>query len=234
MSRASRLLPPRYRPLRLFPSTTDFAITAEGSREAEVISSWQGVIIGVSVAAPVGPMAILCLRRSIMFGRSVGMATGMGMASAHALYSAVAMAGLHSVSAIMGTHSVVVRAASAVIMVGLGIRLAFASPSSEQGQLRQLSLGSAYASAFGLSLANPLMVLSLASLLATSDLSTVQTAPSVVMLVTGVFAGSSLWWLVMTRSATLFATHLMTRTITGLNRLTGPSLVAIAASITFR
>ncbi len=199
-----------------------------------MISSWQGVVIGVSVAAPVGPMAILCVRRSIMFGRSVGMATGIGMASAHALYSAVAMAGLQSVSAVLGTHSVVVRAASAVILVGLGIRLACASPSSEQGQLRQLRLGSAHASAFGLSLVNPLMVLSLASLIAASDLSAVQTAPSAVMLVAGVFAGSSLWWLVMTRSATLFTTRFTARTVTALNRIAGPSLVASAASIAFR
>ncbi|MDP9441657.1 MAG: hypothetical protein M3P34_05675 [Actinomycetota bacterium] len=119
-------------------------------------------------------------------------------------------------------------------MVGLGIRLACASPSSEQGQLRQLSLGSAYASAFGLSLANPLMVLSLASLIASSDLSAVQTAPSAAILVAGVFAGSSLWWLVMTRSATLFATRFTARTVTALNRIAGPSLVASAASIAFR
>lgn len=199
-----------------------------------MISSWQGVVIGVSVAAPVGPMAILCVRRSIMFGRSVGMATGLGMASAHALYSAVAMAGLQNVSAILGTHSVVVRAASAVIMLGLGIRLACASPSTEQGQLRQVSPKSAYVSAFGLSLANPLMVLALASLLASSDLSAVQTVPSAVMVAAGVFTGSSLWWLVMTRSATLFATRFTARTVTALNRLAGPSLMASAASIAFR
>ncbi len=199
-----------------------------------MISSWQGVVIGVSVAAPVGPMAILCVRRSIMFGRSVGMATGLGMASAHALYSAVAMAGLQNVSAILGTHSVVVRAASALIMLGLGIRLACASPSTEQGQLRQVSPKSAYVSAFGLSLANPLMVLALASLLASSDLSAVQTVPSAVMVAAGVFTGSSLWWLVMTRSATLFATRFTARTVTALNRLAGPSLMASAASIAFR
>lgn len=169
-----------------------------------------------------------------MFGRSVGMATGLGMASAHALYSAVAMAGLQNVSAILGTHSVVVRAASAVIMLGLGIRLACASPSTEQGQLRQVSPKSAYVSAFGLSLANPLMVLALASLLASSDLSAVQTVPSAVMVAAGVFTGSSLWWLVMTRSATLFATRFTARTVTALNRLAGPSLMASAASIAFR
>lgn len=199
-----------------------------------MISSWQGIVIGVSVAAPIGPMAILCVRRSVMFGHSVGLATGMGMASAHALYSAIAMAGLQSVSAILGTHSVAVRVVSATIMVGLGIRMACASPTGGHRQLRRLTPGSAYASAFGLSLANPLMVLSLVSLLASSDLSAVQTAPGAVMLVGGVFAGSSLWWLLLTRSATVFAARLTTRTLTAVNRLAGPSLVATAASIVLR
>ena len=199
-----------------------------------MISSWQGIVIGVSVAAPIGPMAILCVRRSVMFGRSVGLATGMGMASAHALYSAIAMTGLQSLSAVLGTHGVVVRVVSATVMVGLGIRIACASPTREHGQLRQMTPGSAYASALGLSLANPLMVLSLVSLLASADLSAVRTAPGAVMLVLGVFAGSSLWWLLMTRSATVLAARLTTRSLTALNRLAGPSLVASAATIVLR
>lgn len=199
-----------------------------------MISSWQGMVIGLSVAAPVGPMAILCVRRSVMFGRSVGLATGMGMASAHALYSAIAMTGLQGVSAMLGTHSVVVRVVSATIMVGLGVRIACASPTRERGQLHPMTPGAAYASAFGLSLANPLMVLSLVSLLASSDLSAVRTAPGAVMLVLGVFAGSSLWWLLMTRSATVLAARLTPRSLTSLNRLAGPSLVASAASIVLR
>ena len=169
-----------------------------------------------------------------MFGRSVGLATGMGMASAHALYSAIAMTGLQGVSAMLGTHSVVVRVVSATIMVGLGIRIACASPTREHGQLQPMTPGSAYASAFGLSLANPLMVLSLVSLLASSDLSAVRTAPGAVMLVVGVFAGSSLWWLLVTRSATVLAARLTTCSLTALNRLAGPSLVASAASIVLR
>ena len=199
-----------------------------------MISSWQGIVIGVSVAAPVGPMAILCLRRSVMFGRSVGMATGMGIASAHALYSAFAVVALQGVATMLGTHSVAVRAVSATVLVGLGVRMACTSGSRERGQVRQLSPKSAYASAFGLGLANPLTVLSLASLLGSSDLSAVQTAPAAVVLVAGVFAGSSLWWLVVTRSAALFATRLTTRSLVTLNRIAGPTLVASAASIAFR
>ncbi len=197
-------------------------------------SSWQGLVIGVSVAAPVGPLAILCLRRSVMFGRSLGMATGMGIASAHAVYSALAVTGLQGAPAILGTHSDTVRAASAMILVGLGIRTACTKPSAEPGRLRDLSRKSAYASAFGLGLVNPLTILSLASLLASSNLSAVQTAPAAAMLVVGVFAGSSLWWLLVTRTVTAFASRFTTRTLVALNRIAGPSLVASAASIALR
>ncbi len=197
-------------------------------------ASWQGILIGVSVAAPVGPMAILCLRRSVMFGRSVGLASGMGVASAHALYSALAIFGLQGLSMLVSEHTAVVRVASAVAVGALGVRVACASPSTEQGQSRQLKPGSAYASAFGLGLTNPLTILSLASLFAGLDLTAAQGAPRAILLVLGVFAGSSLWWLVMTRSASALARRFTVRMLSRLNRLAGPCLVAVGASIALR
>lgn len=199
-----------------------------------MISSWQGLVIGVSVAAPVGPMAILCLRRSIMFGRSVGFATGMGVASAHALYAAVAMVGLQAVSTLLGEHKSFVRLASAVVVTGLGVRIACASPSSDHGDRPALTRRSAYASAVGLCMANPLTILSIASLFAGLDPTAAHGPPGAIMLVLGVFAGSSLWWLLMTRSASVFAGRFTAGTLSAFNRLAGSSLVALGASIALR
>ncbi len=199
-----------------------------------MISSWQGIVIGVSIAAPIGPMAILCLRRCFIFGRSVGLATGMGVASAHLLYSAVAVVGLQSVSTLLNAHSGVVRAAGAAVMIGLGVRTAWASPSSEPGQLCRPTTRAAYLSALGLCLANPLTVLSLAGLFAGLDPTAAEGAPRAVTLVLGVFAGSSLWWLVLTRSAAAIAKRFTGHTLGALNRVSGPSLMAMGASIAFR
>lgn len=146
-------------------------------------ASWQGIVIGMSVAAPVGPMAILCLRRSMLFGRSIGLASGMGVASAHAVYSALAIVGLLGLSTLLSEHDAVVQAASAILVVALGVRTACASPSSEAGRLSRQTTGSAYASAFGLGLTNPLTILSLASLFAGLDLTAAHGAPRAIMLV---------------------------------------------------
>lgn len=113
-------------------------------------ASWQGIVIGVSVAAPVGPMAILCLRRSMMFGRSVGLASGMGVASAHALYSALAIFGLHGLSTLLSERDAVVQAVTAAVVVGLGVRIACGAPSGDRAQLPQMTTGSPYASALGM------------------------------------------------------------------------------------
>ncbi len=199
-----------------------------------MISSWQGVVIGVSIAAPIGPMAILCLRRSFIFGRTVGLATGMGVASAHLLYSVVAVIGLQSVSTLLNGHSGVVRAAGAAVMIGLGVRTAWASPSSEPGQSCRPTTRAAYLSALGLCLANPLTVLSLAGLFAGLDPTAAEGAPRAVTLVLGVFAGSSLWWLLLTRSAAAIAKRFTGHTLGALNRVSGPSLMAAGVSIAFR
>src|SRR5215213_2887820 len=122
-------------------------------------------MVGVSVAAPVGPMAILCLRRSMVFGRSVGLATGLGVASAHALYSALALVGVHGLLTATDRRTAM-QTVGGLVLVGLGARMAtVAAPVGREG-LRPMSTRAAYASAIGLCLANPLTVVSLAGLFA--------------------------------------------------------------------
>jgi threonine/homoserine/homoserine lactone efflux protein len=59
---------------------------------------FKGIAIGLSIAAPVGPIGVLCIRRSLADGRQVGLATGMGAATADAVYGSIAGFGLTAVS----------------------------------------------------------------------------------------------------------------------------------------
>ena len=87
-----------------------------------MISTWQGVVIGLTVAAPIGPMGILCIRRSVTFGRSLGLATGLGTASAHAIYGLVAFAGVRGLCAAVIDHGSALRHVSGLLIVALGVR----------------------------------------------------------------------------------------------------------------
>lgn len=120
-------------------------------------------------------------------------------------------------------------------MIGLGVRTAWAaSPSSDPGHLRRPTTRAAYLSALGQCLANPLTILSLAGLFAGLDPTAAEGAPRAVTLVLGIFAGSALWWLLMTRAAAALAKRFTGHTLGALNRLSGPSLMAVGASIALR
>ena len=196
-----------------------------------MVGGWQGMVIGVSVAAPVGPMAVLCVRRSVLFGRAVGLATGLGVASAHALYSAVAMLGLGGVSDALAAHGPAVRAAGAVIVAGIGLRMACARPPVLTGEGGRLTRRAAYGTAFGLCLANPLTVVSLAGLFAGLDPVSASGGLRAPLLVLGVFVGSSLWWLVLTGSAGVVGRGLTTARLRRFNRGAGACLVVLAGLI---
>ena len=193
--------------------------------------SWEGVLVGLSVAAPVGPMALLCLRRSIVLGGGIGLATGFGVASAHALYSALAVAGVHGVQTVLSDHAPVVHHVSGLVLVGLGARMVVRSRPNDRSDLRPLSAGAAYASAVALCLANPLTVVSLAGLLAGLRLASGSPGEDTALLVGGVFVGSSLWWLFVTCAAALLAARLSSRTVGWLNLTSGIGVVAMGASI---
>ena len=189
------------------------------------------MVIGVSVAAPVGPMAVLCIRRSVLFGRAVGLSSGLGVASAHALYSAVAVLGLGGVSAALAAHGSAVRAASAVIVAGIGLRIASSRPPVRTSDGGLLTRRAAYGTAFGLCLANPLTVVSLAGLFAGLDVAATSGGMRAPLLVVGVFAGSSLWWLVLTGWAGVVGRRLTTARQRGFNRAAGACLVVLAGLI---
>ncbi len=193
--------------------------------------SWEGVLVGLSVAAPVGPMALLCLRRSIRLGGGIGLATGFGVASAHALYSALAVAGVHGVQTALSDHALVVQHVSGLLLIGLGVRMVVRSRPNDPSDLRPLSARAAYASAVALCLANPLTVVSLAGLLAGPHLTSGGPGEDTALLVGGVFVGSSLWWLFVTCAAALLAARLNSRTVRWLNLTSGIGVAAMGASI---
>ena len=163
---------------------------------ATVVFLLKGLIIGFVIAAPVGPIGVLCVRRTLVHGRSVGLLSGLGAATADALYGCVAAFGLTVVSDVLIGHGAWLRLIGGAVLCLLGLRTFLAAPVREAAPLQVNSLFGAYASTLFLTLTNPTTILSFAAVFSSLGLVGARAgylAASVLVL--GVFLGSALWWL---------------------------------------
>jgi threonine/homoserine/homoserine lactone efflux protein len=184
----------------------------------------RGLIVGLSIAAPVGPIGLLCIRRTLAHGRRQGIASGLGAATADAVYGCVAGFGLAAVSDALLEWRLWLQLIGGGVLIYLGVRT-FASPVREATPGRRWrGVAGAYGSTLALTLANPVTIVAFAAVLLGLGLAERDTAGAG-LLVLGVFLGSALWWLVLTT-----AVGLLRRWATGLvlhwiNRVSGMVLV---------
>lgn len=160
----------------------------------------RGLVVGVLVAAPIGPMAMLAIRRTLDRGFPEGLASGLGIASADALYAAVAAFGLAAVSGVLLHQGRLISALGGLIVALLGVRGLLAPRSELASRPTPGGLSSAYGSSLLLTLGNPPTILTFAALIAAIGSAAAGPAAAAAV-VAGVFVGSALWWLVLTGAA---------------------------------
>lgn len=160
----------------------------------------KGLIIGLSVAAPIGPMSLLVMRRAIARGFSAGIVSGLGIALADATYAAIAAFGLTTLSDVLVDHQRVIRLAGGIALLVIGWRLlrAARTPLDAPSSLdTPRSHGRILAEMYGLTLSNPTTIVSFAAIFGGLGLALGQSAAEASFLVISVFAGSMLWWFVL-------------------------------------
>lgn len=185
----------------------------------------KGLVFGFSIAAPVGPIGILCIRRSLTGGWSAGLLTGMGAATADALYGCMAAFGIAGISGWLVGQRGWIQLAGCLFLCYLGLRIFFSRTDVQAapGPAQDGALG--YLSALLLTLANPMTILSFTAVFAGMGLGGVHTGrPDAGWLVAGVFTGSMLWWIILTTAGSLFGTHIRPATLRWINRLSGTVL----------
>ena len=189
----------------------------------------KGLAFGFVLAATVGPMWVLCLRRTLAYGPLAGLASGMGIATADGLYGAIAAFGLTAVAGVLLGHSLWLGLLGAAFLVYLGIRIlvaAPAAPDSEPG--RPASLASAFFSTLGLTLANPPTILAFAAIFAGLGLGQHANYPAAGLVTLGVFLGSASWWLILAAGAGRLHGRLTPRFMRVINVVSGVSILAFA------
>ncbi len=183
---------------------------------------FRGLVIGFSIAAPVGPIGVLCIRRTLAEGRVYGLVFGLGTATADAIYGCIAGFGLTFISSILVNQQGWIRFAGGVFLCYLGLRTFLARPAEQTASARGSSLIGAYASAFLLTLTNPITILSFAAIFAGLGLAnTSGDYVSAGILVLGVFTGSALWWLALSGGVGMFRAKFTPDWLRWVNRISG-------------
>jgi threonine/homoserine/homoserine lactone efflux protein len=181
----------------------------------------KGLAIGFAIAAPVGPIGVLCIRRSLVEGKWVGLVTGLGAATADATYGAVAAFGLTAISGFLVAQRMWLGLVGGVFLCYLGIRTFISKPAEEAARVRSGGLFSAYSSTLFLTLTNPMTILSFAAVFASLGLAASPDYFSAGLMVAGVFVGSALWWVLLSNGVALFRSRMNARWMQAVNWISG-------------
>lgn len=190
----------------------------------------KGLIVGLSIAAPVGPIGVLCIRRTLSEGIRVGFLTGLGAATADAVYGFVAGFGLLAVSNVLVGQQNWLRLVGGLFLCCLGMRNFLAEPPENRVPVRRQGLVGAYGSTFFLTLTNPMTIVAFSAVFAGLGVTRADQF-SAGVLVLGVFAGSTLWWCVLSGSVNLFRRSLTPSQLRWVNRISGSVVVGFGMLI---
>ncbi len=193
----------------------------------------KGLVIGFVIAAPVGPIGILCARRTLTHGRGAGFLSGMGASTADVLYGFIAAFGLAFVSGILNSYQFWLRLAGGALLCFLGIRTFIEKPERKgffsilRKKKRHAGM---YTSTFFLTLTNPMTIFSLAAVFAGFGIAgTRGSVLSAAVLVLGVFLGSVLWWLFLVGVFSVFKRRFKRHELQWINRIAGLIITGFGA-----
>jgi threonine/homoserine/homoserine lactone efflux protein len=197
----------------------------------------RGLVLGFTIAAAVGPISLLVIRRTLAEGRSVGLVSGLGVATADATYGALAAFGLTALTDLLVDSRRGLGIVGGLFLLWLAWRTFRSVPGEaahDAGNGRR-GLPGAYLSTLGLTLTNPMTILSFAALFVGLGV-TGGDAAGATLLTLGVFTGSALWWVVLTAAVGALRSRLTTSGLRRVNIASGLligafAIVAIASAL---
>jgi threonine/homoserine/homoserine lactone efflux protein len=184
----------------------------------------RAVIIGFSIAAPVGAIGVLCIRRTLSHGKLAGFLSGMGAATADMLYGAIAALGLTAITNLLVNNAFWLKTIGGIFLLYLGIKTFLEKPPQTKADDKQINLASMYFSTFFLTITNPLTILSFIAIFAGTLAG--QKINSPLSMVAGVFTGSAIWWLALSFGVGLMRDKLTQNHMLWINRISGILITA--------
>ena len=191
----------------------------------------RGLLLGFAIAAPVGPIGVLCIRRTLAQGRAIGFVSGLGAATADVLYGAIAVFGLTVLSGLLTRQEGWLRLLGGLFLCYLGVKTLLSRPADEPAAAAGRGYVGAYFSTLLLTLTNPMTIFAFMAVFA--GLGVVPAAggyasggyAAAAAVVLGVFLGSSAWWFLLSVGISLLRRKLDMRVLLWVNRVSGAIIV---------
>jgi threonine/homoserine/homoserine lactone efflux protein len=187
----------------------------------------RGLVLGVVIAAPVGPVGILCIRRTLEKGIFAGLATGLGAALADAVFAAIAAFGVTAALSLLTGAEKEIRFFGGFFLMVMAVRMFFNKITMERGnEVSAAGLIKAFMTGFIITITNPLTIIGILAVIATfaGHLSYVQAA----ILTGGIFCGSLAWWVLLGGGVFLIRKHFTNHALVWVNRGTAILLLVLA------
>ncbi len=192
----------------------------------DVILLIKGVLVGFLIAAPVGPVGILCAHRTLDTGLGSGLSSGLGAATADTVFGGVAAFGLAFVAEFLLANEVLLRLVGAILLFVIGIRTLIKVVRTTPDPVPRHRFASDYASTFALTITNPITILSFAPVfVAVGAVVHDSSLASALSLIVGVLAGSALWWLTLCFGVSLFRARVTDEHMRWINKLSGSLII---------
>jgi threonine/homoserine/homoserine lactone efflux protein len=183
---------------------------------------WKGCLLGFAIAVPVGPVGLLCIRKTLQFGRTAGICAGLGAATADTVYGSLAAFGLSFLSVFIQDWSNSLRLIGNFFLLFLGYRIFFTKPLEPSAHLRRMSIFKDFFFTFFLTLTNPLTLIGYLAVFAAIGLKDLLIHSfSAFFLILGIFIGTAAWWLLLSESISRLRGKLNQPAMSWINRVSG-------------
>lgn len=199
----------------------------------------KGLLIGILVSAPMGPIGVLCVQKTVNKGRIIGLLSGLGAATADTLYAWLTVFGVSFITVFLSKNEQLMQIVGVVILIFLGFRMIFTNPIKQYRYYRTTSKKrnafKDYFSVFFITISNPLTIIFFgAAFTMMGILTETQETNSNYLLVVGVFVGATFWWFLLTSIVNIFRKRFRLRNIFILNRVSGILIVGLSVIAFFK
>ena len=188
---------------------------------------FKGLILGFLIAAPVGPIGVLCIQRTLSKGRVSGFVSGLGAATADAFYGAVAAFGLVVISNVLIEQQFILRLCGGIFLLYTGLKIFYSKPRENSRIESKTNLMTDYISTFFLTITNPITIISFTALFTGIGFMR-GTFTTSGFLVAGVFLGSALWWLILSFGIKWIQFNVKNFSLELINKISGTVILIFA------